>query len=332
MTRKPTNEPDTTTTLDLAQKKIDELPFSESTKKEILKSFHLRQNTFSNEILFFNEPFTPISLTGTDCELNCKHCEKHYLKHMVDGSCGRLRRAAESLARRGRKGILLSGGSRLDGSVPTYELSDEIRQIKDATRLLINAHTGIVNRKQAKSLATWLDMALVDCIGSNRTISEILELPNTVSDYEDTLKYLTEAKIPIAPHIIVGLGSGALDGELRALEIVRRYNPAAVVIVVFIPTRGTGCADAPHPALEDVSAVIAKARQMFPQTPLSLSCVRPGGRYRSRLDRCAILSGIDRIAVPSRSAYRLCGEIGLAIREVGNMCCSYSERSMGVRA
>ncbi|MCD4777561.1 MAG: hypothetical protein K8R12_01180, partial [Desulfobacterales bacterium] len=54
-----------------------------------------------------------------------------------------------------------------------------------------------------------------------------------------------------------------------------------------------------------------------------LSCVRPGGRYRSRLDECAILSGIDRIAVPSRSAYQLCAEIGLDIHEVDNMCCSY---------
>jgi uncharacterized radical SAM superfamily protein len=181
MTTKPTNGQDITTTLDLTKKKINKLPFSESTKKEILKSFHLRQNTFSNNILFFNEPFTPVSITGTDCELNCKHCEKHYLEHMMDGSC-----------------------SILDGSVPTYEFSDEIRQIKDRARLLIIAHTGIVNRKQAKSLAAWLDMALVDCIGSNTTISEILGLPNTVSDYEDTMKYLTEANIPIAPHIIVG--------------------------------------------------------------------------------------------------------------------------------
>ena len=146
MTRKPTNKPDTTATIDLTKKKIVELPFSESTKKEILKSFHIRQNTFPNEILFYNEPFTPVSITGTDCELNCKHCEKHYLEHMIDGSCGRLETAAESLAREGRKGILLSGGSRLDGSVSTYEISDDIRQIKDTTRMLISAHTGIVNR------------------------------------------------------------------------------------------------------------------------------------------------------------------------------------------
>ncbi|MEA1944011.1 MAG: hypothetical protein U9N07_01520 [Euryarchaeota archaeon] len=320
------NEQDTAATLNLARKKIKELNFNGKTKKAILKSFKLRLNTFSSDILFFNEPFTPISVTGTDCELNCKHCEKHYLKHMIDGSHGKLRDAAENLARQGRNGILLSGGSKLDGSVPTYEFSDEIRQIKENTHLMISAHTGIVTRKQAASLAIWLDMALVDCIGSNTTISEILGLPNTVSDYEETLKNLSEAKIPLAPHIIVGLHNGVPDGELRALEIVRRYNPDAVVIVVFIPTKGTVCADAPHPKLNDVASVIVTARQKFPQTPLSLSCVRPGGRYRSELDRCAILCGIDRIAVPSRSAYLLCDEIGLKIHEIDNLCCSYNER------
>jgi len=269
----------------------------------MLRSFKIRLDSFSNTILFFNEPFTPVSVTGTDCELNCKHCEKHYLEHMLDGSGGKLRAAVVNLAKRGRSGVLLSGGSKLDGSVPTYELSDEIRQIKDDTHLKMSAHTGIITPEQARSLSAWLDMALVDCIGSDAVISGILGLPNTVSDYENTLRFLTDAGIPIAPHIIAGLNNGALDGEFRAIEMVKKYDPDVVVIVVFIPTKNTACASALPPALEDVVSVIAKARQEFPQTPLSLSCVRPGGRYRSRLDECAILSGIDRIAVPSQSAY-----------------------------
>lgn len=309
---------------DRVQEKIKGLDISEAAKKEMLRSFKIRLDSFSNNILFFNEPFTPVSVTGTECELNCKHCEKHYLEHMLDGSGGKLRAAVVNLAKKGRSGVLLSGGSKLDGSVPTYELSDEIRQIKDDTHLKMSAHTGIINQEQAKSLATWLDMALVDCIGSDAVISEILGLPNTVSDYDATLKFLTDAGIPIAPHIIAGLNNGALDGEFRAVEMVKKYDPDVVVIVVFIPTKNTACAGTPPPDLEDVVSVIAKARQEFPQTPLSLSCVRPGGRYRSRLDECAILCGIDRIAVPSRSAYQLCAEIGLDIHEVDNMCCSYN--------
>jgi uncharacterized radical SAM superfamily protein len=68
--------------------------------------------------------------------------------------------------------------------------------------------------------------------------------------------------------------------------------------------------------------VITKAREMF-DVPLSLSCVRPGGRYRSMLDGYAILSGIDRIAVPSKSAYSTAKELGLNIVEISKMCCSY---------
>jgi len=309
--------------LDRVPEKIKGLDISDAAKKEMLISFKIRLDSFSNNILFFNEPFTPVSVTGTDCELNCKHCEKHYLEHMRNGSGGKLRAAVVNLANRGRSGVLLSGGSKLDGSVPTYELSDEIRQIKDDTHLKMSAHTGIINQEQARSLATWLDMALVDCIGSDAAISGILGLPNTVSDYENTLRFLTDAGIPIAPHIITGLNNGALDGEFRAMKMVKKYNPKVVVIVVFIPTKHTACASAPPPSLEDVVSVIATARQEFPQTPLSLSCVRPGGKYRSRLDEYAILCGIDRIAVPSRSAYQLCAEIGLNIHEVDNMCCSY---------
>ena len=310
--------------IDHVLEKIKGLGISEAAKKEMLRSFKIRLESFSNTILFFNEPFTPVSVTGTDCELNCKHCEKHYLEHMLDGSGGKLGAAVLNLAKRGRSGVLLSGGSKLDGSVPTYEHSDKIRQIKNETHLKMSAHTGIINQEQVRSLATWLDMALVDCIGSDAAISGILGLTKTVSDYENTLRFLTDAGIHIAPHIITGLNNGAIDGEFRAIKMVKKYDPDVVVIVVFIPTKHTACASAPPPAIEDIVSLIAAARQEFPQTPLSLSCVRPGGRYRSRLDECAILSGIDRIAVPSRSAYKLCAEIGLVIHEVHNMCCSYN--------
>lgn len=303
--------------------KINELDLSETTKKEMSKSFKTRLNSFSTSIIFFTKPFTPVSVTGTECELNCKHCEKIYLKHMLDGSHGKLITIAQNLAVRGHRGILLSGGSKTDGSVPSYEVSDEIRQIKDDTHLQISAHTGIVTEEQAKQLSPWLNMALVDCIGSDATISGILGLPNTVDDYDRTLRFLTENGVPIAPHIIVGLNHGKLDGEFIAIDMVKKYNPNVVVIVVFIPTKGTNCADAPRPLVEDVAKVIIRARQEMPDIPLSLSCVRPGGRYRSRLDECAILCGIDRIAVPSRSAYNLCKDVGLKIHEVDKYCCSY---------
>ncbi len=303
-----------------AQKIIDALETDIETKASMLRSFARRQS--GNNIHFFNEPFTPISLTGTRCSLQCKHCDSYYLNHMLDGSPGKLYSQAANLANAGAKGILLSGGSAPDGSVPTYEQADVIRKLKHDMNLKISAHTGTVNRTHAQVLAQYLDMALVDVIGDYETIHDILGLDACAQDYEKSLKELSAAGIPIAPHVIVGLHNGNLKGEFKALEMVKKFNPEVVVIVVFIPTKGTALEGTAPPKLEDVVKVITKAREMF-DAPLSLSCVRPGGRYRSMLDRYAILSGIDRIAVPSKSAYVTARELGLNIVEIPEMCCSY---------
>ncbi|MCZ7356036.1 MAG: hypothetical protein O8C66_08650 [Candidatus Methanoperedens sp.] len=293
------------------------------TKASMFKSFARRLELFGNDIYFFNEPFTPVSLTGTHCSLTCRHCNSYYLRHMLDGSNGKLQFQGSLLAGKGAKGILLSGGSEADGSVPAYLFADTVRKLKKSTKLKISAHTGIVNREQAGALSGFLDMALVDVLGDDETIHDILGLDANVMDYERTLKELSSAGIPLAPHIIVGLHNGQLKGEFKALEMAKEFDPEVVVIVIFIPTKGTDMEGTAPPALEDVVKVIAKAREMF-DIPLSLSCVRPGGRYRSALDKYAILSGIDRIAVPSRSAFTISKELGLNIVEIPKMCCSYS--------
>jgi uncharacterized radical SAM superfamily protein len=293
-------------------------------KEAMMSAFDLRCYNFSNRVQFFIRPFTPVSVTGTHCDLNCKHCSTHYLEHMVDAASHDLYHIAADLASRGEKGILLSGGSRQDVSVPTYEQGDAIRSLKSDFGLKISAHTGLVDREQASRLRDYgLDMALVDVIGSEGSIHDVYGLKGTSDDYDATLANLAAEGIALAPHIIVGLHGGELDGEFRALEMVRRYNPEVVVIVVFIPTDGTDYGNAQKPDINDVVEVITTARIMFPSTPLSLSCVRPGGRYRSILDEYALLSGVDRIAVPGRHCYRTAGEMGLDIMEVDTMCCSY---------
>ncbi len=302
---------------------IDTLETDRETKASMLKAFARRIELFGSNILFFKEPFTPVSLTGTNCSLKCKHCNSHYLRHMLDGSNEKLYSQAALLKEKGAQGILLSGGSAADGSVPTYTQADVIKKIKHETGLKISAHTGIVSALQAQLLSKYLDMALVDVLGDDETIHDILGIDACAQDYEDSLKELSSAGIPLAPHIIVGLHNGKLKGEFRALEMVKKFNPEVVVIVVFIPTKGTALEGIAPPAIEDVAKVITKARGMF-NVPLSLSCVRPGGRYRSMLDMYAILSGIDRIAVPSRNAYATCRALGLNVIDVPKMCCSYN--------
>ena len=304
---------------------IDALEIDSSTKASMFMSFKRRVELFGDALHFFREPFTPVSMTGTRCSLACRHCSSHYLRHMLDGSTDKFESLVCDLADKGEKGILLSGGSEPDGSVPTYMFAESITKIKKITKLKISAHTGIVDRSKAEMLSDYLDMALVDVIGDDETIHDVLGLDARVKDYEDSLKELSYAGISLAPHIIVGLHNGRLKGELKALEMVRKFNPCVVVIVVLIPTKGTMMEGIAPPDLKDVIKVITKARLMF-DIPISLSCVRPGGRYRSLLDMYAILSGIDRIAVPSRKAYTISRELGLSIIEIPKMCCSYDNK------
>jgi uncharacterized radical SAM superfamily protein len=308
--------------IDRAKTMIEALESDKNIKASMMKAFDRRLELSGSDIFFFNEPFTPVSLTGTHCALECKHCNSYYLRHMLDGSSGKLYSHAVHLAGKGAKGILLSGGSTVDGSVPTYDQVDVIQKIKTETGLKISAHTGIVNGWQGEILSRYLDMALVDIPGDDETIHDILGIDAKVKDFDNSLKELSSAGIPIAPHIIAGLNKGRLKGEFRALELIRKFDPVVLVIVVFIPTEGTVLEGKQPPALDDVVRVITRAREMF-DVPLSLSCVRPGGRYRLILDRYAILSGIDRIAVPSRSAFMTARELGMNIVEIPKMCCSY---------
>lgn len=305
-----------------AREMIDTLKAASGIKASMLHAFERKLELSGNTIAFFKEPFTPVSITGVQCSLSCRHCSSRYLRHMLDGSGEKLYHTAVRLEEDGAKGVLLSGGSAPDGSVPTYEYRDVILKVKKDTKLKISAHTGIVNQMHAHILSQYLDMALVDVPGDDETIRDILGLPAALSNYENSLKYLSHAGISLAPHIIVGLHNGKLKGEFRALHLVKKFDPEVVVIVIFIPTKGTAMEGFKPPDIPDVIRVITAAREMF-DVPISLSCVRPGGRYRSQLDMYAILCGIDRIAVPSMNAYRTSRELGFKIVEIPEMCCSY---------
>ncbi len=310
-----------TITLDEAEKLFDE-----EVGKLQEKAMKTRLRQFGEEIKFYRKPFTPVSITKNRCELNCKHCNKHYLEHMykVDDA-GDLLKLSKILSESGVNGVVLSGGSRRDGSVPTYEFTDTIKEIKEDTALTINAHTGILTEKQAKTIAEFLDAALTDVVGDRETVKEILGLDYGPGDYLRTLNYLRNFGVKnISPHIIVGLYYGKIRGELRALDILRDIDPDTIVIVVFIPTKGTVMEDMDPPRIKDVAKIISIARLMYPKKDISLSCVRPGGRYRLKLDREAIKSGITKMALPSKSAYETAQELGLDVVEIReSRCCSW---------
>lgn len=172
--------------VDMALEMNKEL-FAEDLPKLQAMATKLRQRYFGKRIAFYTKPYTPVSVTGTDCELSCKHCGKHYLGHMEKASSSKeIEKLLESLAASGIEGVVLSGGSKIDGSVPTYEKAAAIKKAKKKTDLVINAHTGIVTKQQAKKMAAYVDAALTDVIGDKDTIKQILGLPYGPEDYKRT--------------------------------------------------------------------------------------------------------------------------------------------------
>jgi len=276
-------------------------------------------------IIFYQEAFPPISLTGLSCSLNCKHCNKYYLRHMIPAKGPeKLFRVCKALYEKGVPGVLLSGGSRKDGTVPLDEFADVMAKIKKETGLLFLAHTGLMNYETAKLLKeSGLDGVLIDVVGSQETARKVFGIKISPEDYMKTFEALEKVGFPnISPHICVGLHFGRLKGEAKALELISKTKISTVVIVVLIPTKGTGMADVPPPSPKDVAKAIAIANLMFPRVPVSLGCVRPGKTYRSKIDAMAIKAGVGKLAIPTKSSIKVASQMGLKTRFYNQvMCC-----------
>ena len=248
--------------------------------------------------------FPTISVTGNGCALNCKHCGGKVLEtmHPAD-SPDKLFALCSKLRAEGAKGVLVSGGCLPDGSVPLQKFASTLAKIKHDLGLTVFVHTGIIDTNTAAQLkAACVDATLIDVIGSDETIREIYNLNTTAKQYEDSLKALSEAGIDFVPHVIVGLHHGDLKGEFDALNMIKPYKPSAIVIISFMPIRGTQMEKTPPPTPKNIARTIATARVMFPNVPLVLGCMRPKGKHRTETDIFALKAGVDGIAFPSQEA------------------------------
>ena len=250
--------------------------------------------------------FPTLSLTGTACALNCKHCESKVLETMQPTDTPeKLITIAEKLKQQGTFGLLLSGGCLPDGSIPLAGFVPAIEKIKRELCLTVFVHTGIISLEVAIALKNaGVDAALIDIIGSDETIKQIGNLNVTVKDYNNSLNALQQSGLNFVPHVIVGLHDGKLKGELDALKIIAAFKPSAIVVIAFMPIHGTTMAWVKPPQPVEIARVTAAARVMFPRTPLALGCVRPKGKDRVKTDILALKSSVDGIAFPSEEAIR----------------------------
>jgi uncharacterized radical SAM superfamily protein len=249
-----------------------------------------------------------VSLTGSDCTLQCAHCAGHYLSAMVP---------IEDADAAGMTSCLVSGGCDQRGRVPVTSYTDLVAALRPGR--VLNWHVGMIDEDEMRTIAPYVDVISFDLVGDNDTIREVYGLDYTVDEYAHTYAMLRR-HARVVPHLTLGLRGGQFSGEHQALHIVKTAGLDALVVLVFIPTPGTRYADCEPPSLMEVAGFLLAARCALPDTPIHLGCMRPGGRYRRDLDSLAVWAGVNKIVNPAPSAVRLAAELGLAV-QWENECC-----------
>ena len=94
--------------------------------------------------------------------------------------------------------------------------------------------------------------------------------------------------------------SGKSDEHLdTALDMISKHDVHALIVVIFMPLKGTKMENVSPPPVRDVEAFLIRSRMQMPETRILLGCARPGGTYKKEWDKRARETGINGIAYPA---------------------------------
>lgn len=272
-------------------------------------AFKLKMDNFGNKLKIYTPglKFPAISVSGEECSLSCEHCNKKYLKDMTSFSDNlELYEILLNLEKEGGVGALISGGCLPDGSVPLIEHIETIKDVKSKTNLIINVHTGLLNEKTAELLKeAGVDIISFDINMDIDIIRDIYHLEKDVDDYKNAIKLLQKHDLNIVPHICIGLYYGKLNKELESIKFIKEsgINPNLIVAIALIPPKNPNL-KFKWPDPFDIAKILAILRFTFPNTEISLGCMRPRGQIKHEVEKLAIRAGINRIEIPSKKTLK----------------------------
>jgi len=266
--------------------------------------------------------YPALSITGNRCALQCEHCRGKLLEPMIAAQTpDRLIEICRRLSKNGAHGILLSGGSDRQGKLPWEIFSSAIKRVKEATPLFISAHTGFCFNASYELLKqAGVTQALIDVMGDEKTATLVYHL-NGLKQVHQALEGIKKSGLELVPHIVGGLFYGKIRAEYEALEIIRQYDPDALVVVALTPLKGTPMAHIESPSPLEIGRLIAHARLLLPEVPISLGCERPRIKEGWLMERFAIWAGANRMAIWSQEAVEEAKHLGLTPRFQAT-CCS----------
>jgi uncharacterized radical SAM superfamily protein len=266
--------------------------------------------------------FPAISVTGRDCDLGCDYCKGHYLEGMIPVDSGEhFLELARELEDKGARGFLLSGGCDREGKVPLQDFLGAVAMIKSETTLAVNVHTGLLdNLEEARALVlSGADCLSVDIVQDPELITKRMHLDRRPEDYERTLELLFAAgAAKVVPHVCIGMSGTSTVGELSALRLISRFPVSSVVLLSFLPARGTPMFTEDRPDSEHVLEV-AKAAIGMVDAPIIMGCMRPRGDWKLEVE--LLNSGIRALAMPSQQTVRWAEENSIEV-EWREECCA----------
>ncbi|MFX0104187.1 MAG: radical SAM protein [Candidatus Hodarchaeota archaeon] len=304
--------------------------------KDLDQIFNLAQEithrNFGNKLKIYNPTnrFPAISITGTECALECEHCNKKYLKGMKQILENKdLEKFLFDLSKKNGVGALISGGSNLDGSVPLLDFLDTIKKVKKETNLIINTHTGLLHEETAKKLADAnVDIISFDINMDEEVVRNIYHLDIELNEYKKAIDLLKEYKLNIVPHICIGLYYGKLNKELESIKFIKetKLNPSLIVVIILIPPKDSKIKfEILEP--DNIAKIIAILRFTFPKTEISLGCMRPRGVIKTEIEKSAIKAGITRIEIPSKETLKWLKKHNSKIHfEFFSACCAIPKK------
>lgn len=235
-----------------------------------------------------------VSVTGTKCDLNCKHCNGIFLKHMFPVD-----------SQHNKKSVLVSGGFNHKGELPlTIEHLEKLKEYK------LNIHSGLVDEKKAKLIGKYAEVVSFDFPASNKVIKDVYGLNKTMNDYIKSYKLLKIHCNNIVPHLCIGLGGN----ELKAIQLLGNIGFDEIVFLVLIPNKNFE-----NVPIEHVVRLVKKTKKLYPNKKISLGCMRPGGKYRRELD-IKVLPYVNKIVKPASNAVRFAAENKYKIIEKDECC------------
>ena len=265
-----------------------------------------------------------VSITGSACKLQCDHCKANILKPMIEASNPvMLRQVVEEIIANGAVGMLLTGGSNHRNEVEYTPFLATISEIKQRyPDFTIAVHTALVDVEQARALEqAGIDVAMLDIIGAQDTITQVYHLKRTVNDFEQSLQALSQTSMRVVPHIVIGLHYGHLLGEWQALEMIARHRVDALVLVVVMPHHSAASKTFAIPPAEVIGQFFLDARSLLASTEILLGCARPPGTSKQLIDAYAVMAGLNGIAHPSEGCISLAKSLGRS-QQVLSSCCS----------